>query len=146
MFELLYTSVAADKLASSACDSLLKHAQAFNKEHDITGMLVFDGYLFMQILEGDQSVIEALFEKIKRDPRHVDVICQYSGAISKPGFEGWSMAYERIESGDIEKAIQNVKTVIALTSKVPHPNTGVRLFRARLRYYQQRIGTLIERN
>ena len=45
-----------------------------NKKLDVTGVLISVRDYFFQVLEGDASIVDALFEKISRDPRHHEVI------------------------------------------------------------------------
>ncbi|MFM8341750.1 MAG: BLUF domain-containing protein [Methylomonas sp.] len=44
-----------------------------NRKIDVTGVLISAGEYFFQILEGEQSVVDQLLEKIDRDPRHSDI-------------------------------------------------------------------------
>ena len=40
----------------------------------ITGILLFNGQQFFQVLEGNEEILESLFSKIQFDPRHRDVV------------------------------------------------------------------------
>lgn len=44
-----------------------------NEARAVTGALYFGGDIFLQVLEGDEHVVEALFERIQQDKRHEDV-------------------------------------------------------------------------
>ncbi|MFM8341569.1 MAG: BLUF domain-containing protein, partial [Methylomonas sp.] len=44
-----------------------------NRKIDVTGVLISAGEYFFQILEGEQTVVDQLLEKIGRDPRHCDI-------------------------------------------------------------------------
>lgn len=44
-----------------------------NRKIDVTGVLISAGQFFFQILEGEQSVVDQLLQKIDRDPRHCDI-------------------------------------------------------------------------
>lgn len=86
MYELIYTSVSTSPLDKNACNNLLKKAQFNNNLDDITGMLLFDGHLFIQLIEGDKNKVLNLYEKIKNDPRHTNVVCIYSGTIASRSY------------------------------------------------------------
>jgi hypothetical protein len=62
-----------------------------NADFSVSGLLLYSGGHFLQILEGREAVIERLFHKISGDPRHTDVtrlICQ---RIEDRLFENWQM-------------------------------------------------------
>ena len=52
-------------LRKITCDSL-----PFNERHNMTGILLFDGEYFFQVLEGESEDVNFLFEHIKKDNRH----------------------------------------------------------------------------
>ncbi len=56
-------------------------------------MLYYADNAFFQCLEGEQEVVEQLFEKIQKDERHYNVkwLCTYS--IDQNAFQRWSMKY-----------------------------------------------------
>ena len=56
----------------------------------ITGLLMFDGEYFLQILEGPVGSISTLFELIKVDKRHVNVVKIMNEAIPRRRFDSWS--------------------------------------------------------
>jgi hypothetical protein len=45
------------------------------------------------VLEGPLSAVQSTFERIKRDPRHVDVSVLSCKPIENRNFARWSMAY-----------------------------------------------------
>lgn len=73
LIEFIYTSYASEPFLSEQLTALQKQCQDHNNPNQITGMLLYDNQQFMQVLEGEQAVIEALFKKIKSDPRHQQV-------------------------------------------------------------------------
>ena len=50
--------------------AILRSARANNPFHDITGVLLFDGVLFLQVIEGPLGNVEHVYESIARDLRH----------------------------------------------------------------------------
>lgn len=63
-----------------------------NSKFDITGLLVYFHGLFFQIIEGDNEAVELLYEKIKQDCRHTDILCLKSeNDIQERLFPDWSM-------------------------------------------------------
>ncbi len=96
--ELVYSSIAARPLSEDDVELLLNQARAENEKQGITGLLIFDGERFLQVLEGERDTVDALFDAIKRDRRHDDVKVFYSGDIDRRSFGSWFMAYRRLPS------------------------------------------------
>jgi hypothetical protein len=76
---------------------LLIKAQINNHFNDVTGMLLFDGDSFLQIIEGPEDTLKALVQKIERDPRHTQFITLMDRKIPERDFGGWSMGLAHIE-------------------------------------------------
>ncbi len=55
-------------------DTLLERAQRRNSEVAVTGILLFSGGHFLQVLEGHQRVLTSLYGKIAADRRHKNVV------------------------------------------------------------------------
>jgi len=50
----------------------------------------------MQILEGEEDVVQASFKKIKRDPRHHKISLLYLKRITERSFSSWTMGFNKI--------------------------------------------------
>lgn len=55
-------------------DTLVHRASSKNLPLGITGILLFNGLQFFQVLEGTEEALESLFSEIQSDPRHRDVV------------------------------------------------------------------------
>lgn len=71
---LIYKSQLNPSCNSLSLLSLVEKARQHNTLLDVTGILLFNGNNFLQILEGAEEVIEALFAKIREDKRHDSVV------------------------------------------------------------------------
>lgn len=94
VFRLLYRST--DRLSSrdrsEALGALFSQARSNNKQRGITGALLLGGDTFVQALEGDETTVRSLFERISRDPRHDAVAVLDSGPVPARVFSRWAMA------------------------------------------------------
>jgi len=88
---LLYRSV-YDEMSSDILDNILNKARKNNKEKNITGVLFVGSGFFMQTLEGEEEDIQEIFDKIKLDIRHNNVVIIGFSDLKKRRFENWSMA------------------------------------------------------
>lgn len=77
---------------------ILVTARSFNAEQQICGVLYYAQGSFFQCLEGEKDAVEALFEKIKKDPRHNQVHQFQNIEIEKISFKQWSMKYVKSET------------------------------------------------
>lgn len=73
--------------------SILATARQFNAEQKIYGVLYYADNAYFQCLEGEQLIVEALFERIKLDQRHHEIKHLGSSIVQKFTFKKWSMKY-----------------------------------------------------
>lgn len=92
-FQIIYLSRVAFQIEEAELEEILTHARKYNAEHEITGLLLHKNGLFLQVLEGEKNIVEALFNKIKSDNRHFGVINLHEHTISKREFGNWSMRF-----------------------------------------------------
>ena len=116
MYNLVYRST-ANTFSSTQVDDILNESRDFNKRNDITGCLIYHKGFFIQYLEGEAEIVLELFEKIRVDPRHYEVILLSKGNIYSREFDTWSMAYL---SDDIpNEAFQYIKLMVSPESDIP---------------------------
>ena len=73
VLRLIYFSTARLGLGSADLEDILSRAVAHNLAHGVTGVLLFNGRNFLQVLEGPRQLVEQLYERITGDPRHTGV-------------------------------------------------------------------------
>ena len=83
-------------------DNILNTAKQFNKEKGITGVLLYNDTRFVQYLEGEYKQIMELFESIKKDPRHNNVVIVTISTVPKRLFPSWQMGGRKIGSEQID--------------------------------------------
>lgn len=71
IFRLTYVSCAVELLTEADLDDIEKKSLVANDARDVTGLLIVNGRRIMQILEGRESAVLELYEKIRKDTRHV---------------------------------------------------------------------------
>jgi hypothetical protein len=82
---------------------LLSKSRSKNKLHDVTGMLVFDGSSFLQVLEGEEKTINQLFLNIIEDGHHSNIVKIISEAIRERRFSSWTMGFSEISRQELVK-------------------------------------------
>lgn len=99
LYYLIYCSTAVELMTDEALRLLLKEARTRNRELVITGMLLYvegangTAGRFVQVLEGSRFLVESVFDKIKKDSRHHEVVVLKQEAIAKRNFKTWEMGF-----------------------------------------------------
>jgi len=96
MIRVTYISQEASPLSADALLGLLSECHRNNTARGLTGMLLFGNGTFLQSLEGEREVVEALMAKIARDPRHTGMKILRQDAIEERQYVDWSMGFERV--------------------------------------------------
>jgi hypothetical protein len=95
---LTYTSWASPGIVSADVDSILRSARVNNPLQGLTGILIFNGSAFLQILEGVAPAIDELVATLRSDRRHSNMSIRDERPIGARVFPGWGMAYLRLEN------------------------------------------------
>ena len=101
-FFTVYVSSATSLFSRPDLDELLRVSVKNNSLVGISGMLLYKDGNFMQILEGPESAVNALYTKIDQDPRHHGVIPMWSGEQETRQFPGWTMAFRDLNSASVQ--------------------------------------------
>ncbi|MEO7887758.1 BLUF domain-containing protein [Polaromonas sp.] len=92
MIRLLYISEATDGIDEEAINGVLKSAEKNNPPLGITGLLVFGGGVFAQILEGPEQAVLQKYVNILSDKRHHNCRIVYITTTRERIFKNISMA------------------------------------------------------
>jgi len=93
LVQLIYTSEADSHMPESEVLDILRKAQFKNQSLKISGLLLFKDGLFIQLLEGDEARVQALFEIIAKDPRHANVMVRDRFQVDQVSLPTWAMGY-----------------------------------------------------
>lgn len=93
-FRLIYRSHSRipEDQRSSALAEILATARSNNAESSVTGALLITDHYFVQTLEGDESTVRSLFERIAKDGRHDKVTVLEEQDVGSRTFSDWAMA------------------------------------------------------
>jgi hypothetical protein len=96
---VLYTSVLdKSKYDCSIVNEIVSKARNENQKHNITGVLLFDGLLFTQYIEGDNKDVDKLIENILFDKRHKNVFIITVGENQQRLYDSWELGYIDLRS------------------------------------------------
>ncbi len=127
---LIYTSWARSDLRLDELEAIILSARINNPLQGISGVLIFNGSAFMQILEGVPSEVDELAQRLAADKRHTNMSIRHEQPLAARSFPDWAMAYLKLDDGtfigeaqveralrrDLPESIRNV--VLGLVHKV----------------------------
>jgi hypothetical protein len=95
-------SKATQPMEDADLNQILKESVSWNKDHKLTGMLLYiqgvfmnqPGGRFIQVLEGKEADVREIFAKIKTDPRHQNVNVLTECDTKSRYFKGWQMGFK----------------------------------------------------
>jgi hypothetical protein len=105
MIQISYLSRAAEPFSSEQLLALLQQCHANNTARGVTGMLFYGNGTFLQVIEGDDPVVDELVARIARDPRHDDIRILSRKAITQREHPDWSMGFERVTDAGLSEVI-----------------------------------------
>lgn len=70
---------------------IMQTSRVRNARLGITGILLYNGFHFVQTIEGPRECCKDLFERISEDPRHGDIVAFGLREIGQRQFPDWSM-------------------------------------------------------
>lgn len=127
LHSLIYTSRAVRPFSTEDLDQLLLRSRANNRRNGITGMLVYLGGAFMQVLEGPEEAVAKLFsDKVSKDKRHTLVEVITKGPIPERKFGDWMMAFKNLDE-DVEDRPEGFSDFVkqGFTSEVESTHKGI---------------------
>jgi hypothetical protein len=99
---LTYTSLASLDLDVGDIEAIHRAARELNALDGITGLLIFNGTHFLQIIEGAPAAIDDLMERLRRDSRHSGIEVRDEGEVEERSFPDWSMEMVRVSASYFE--------------------------------------------
>ena len=91
--QMLYISTAVGPITTAVTGTILRSAQMHNPANGITGVLCQGQGVYLQVLEGERSQVEALYARILTDKRHQNVTLRQHENIKARRYGKWTMAH-----------------------------------------------------
>jgi hypothetical protein len=123
MFSLTYVSSANRRYSNEELERLASVCIENNQRTELTGVLLYRGGNFMQVLEGEEAQVRKLYSVIGCDTRHRGLITLLQGPIDKRHFPQWAMRVEILSDlpGGIGQSPPFFKTMFDNTSPLVKP-------------------------
>ena len=89
---LLYVSTSVGPVTTAVTGTILRSAQKHNSTSGITGVLCQGRGVYLQVLEGERSHVDALYGRIALDKRHQNLVLRQQEDIRRRRYGKWAMA------------------------------------------------------
>ena len=96
MYYIIYLSAGVNWFTQAELEALLAISNTQNRLNNITGLLLYADGNFIQLLEGDEATVKAVYKKISSDQRHKGVTHIASGNLAARNFPDWAMGFKSI--------------------------------------------------
>ena len=94
LYQIMYISSATGAVSPSQCATIAQAASQRNSGEDVTGLLLYNGKRFLQVLEGPKDNVERIYNRIGLDDRHRGLVMLRKQEIDAREFGEWGMAYD----------------------------------------------------
>lgn len=101
MIQLTYISSPTRPMSVDDLVDILNKSRENNARLGISGMLLYTGAWFIQVLEGEEKIIDDKIIEIKNDPRHKDFRVLEKKKISAREYAEWTMGFKRVDKNDV---------------------------------------------
>ena len=102
MIQISYISSATEPMSKQDLLALLQECRENNAGCGVTGMLLYGSGTFLQVLEGDEKVVDDLIDQIRKDPRHTNLQMLSRKAIQRRQYSDWSMGFKRVSDRELQ--------------------------------------------
>jgi uncharacterized membrane protein (DUF373 family) len=93
MIQISYISAATEPMSTQALLGLLQECRENNAGRGVTGMLLYGNGTFLQVLEGEERVIDGLID--------TDLQILHRTTIERRQYSDWSMGFKRVSDKEL---------------------------------------------
>ncbi|MHA1055203.1 diguanylate phosphodiesterase [Enterobacter mori] len=126
---IIYRSHICEGVPVKALEEMVAAANRKNRHSDVTGILLFNGTHFFQLLEGPVDNVTAIYQHICRDPRHhnvVELMCDH-GPFRRFGNVG--MELFDLRQFDTDEVLQQVLDKGTTKYRLTYNDRALQFFR-----------------
>lgn len=102
LIHIVYSSASEAEFSPEELLELLKIAREKNAKVGVTGILLYYSGSFFQVLEGPETAVKQIYEKISKDSRHKKMLKIIEESIEKQAFQNWTMGYANMKIKDLK--------------------------------------------
>jgi hypothetical protein len=103
LVSVVYASSGVREFDDAEIADILAQSRRNNTRCGLTGMLLYRGGNFLQVLEGPDAAVQSTLQRIERDDRHRGIMVIKKSVIQSRRFSEWTMAFRKLGSEDIRE-------------------------------------------
>jgi hypothetical protein len=96
---IVYISAVTEEQSEPNVAAILSVSRARNAVQGVTGLLIGGGGWWLQMIEGERSRLEPVWQSIRGDHRHDPVVLVQRRAIRGRSFAGWDLQFRWEQDG-----------------------------------------------
>ncbi|PXY01293.1 phosphonate transporter [Marinifilum breve] len=100
LIHIVYVSFSRNQLSELELDQLLSEIRPKNLANGVTGLLLYNDEIFIQVIEGETDTIRTLYDRLQNDNRHTNIVKILEEDIDQRSFPEWSMGYQKLSKED----------------------------------------------
>ncbi|WP_321279015.1 BLUF domain-containing protein [Marinifilum fragile] len=100
LIHIVYVSFSRNQLSELELDELLSEIRPKNLAKGVTGLLLYNDEIFIQVIEGESDTIHDLYNRLQKDKRHTNIVKILEERIDQRSFPNWSMGYQKLSKED----------------------------------------------
>ncbi|MDQ2180065.1 BLUF domain-containing protein [Marinifilum sp. D714] len=100
LIHIVYVSFSRNQLSELELDQLLSEIRPKNLANGVTGLLLYNDEIFIQVIEGETDTIRTLYDILQKDRRHTNIVKILEEKIDQRSFPDWSMGYQKLSKED----------------------------------------------
>ncbi len=112
MISLVYVSTVSRPIKEAELIHILDVARARNSRQNVSGILLYSGGRFFQVLEGDETDVLDIYHDIAENKLHRSPVILYQESIEERTFGDWSMGYRHIDSESDKNTLEGYCAVL----------------------------------
>ena len=127
MRRIIYCSQATYDVSPDELVALLELSRRNNERDGLSGMLLYCSQSFLQVLEGDAAAIDATYDRIRADDRHVNLRLLLDAEVAQPLFPDWTMGFDHVDDEQLSEELDGFTpaTIYPLVNPDLITNAGV---------------------
>jgi len=101
MYYIIYLSASVKWFSETELKGILAVSNINNRRNNVTGLLLYSEGNFIQLLEGEENVVQQTFQQISGDQRHKGITHIGSGTLTERNFPEWAMGFKSIDAASL---------------------------------------------
>jgi hypothetical protein len=127
---LFWASVPSPSFSAARINQIVSAARRNNSKHEISGMLLFTGAHFLEVLEGEDGDLADLWGRLKRDQRHCGLFRISDDRCAGRMYPEWKMGY--LVDQEVDVQIESLHRLQAQAEREPRCVGGCSEWGARI--------------